>query len=79
MPLYYLTVIFSAIYGILSVIPYYLIWQIARELIVNGTSADKNKIVSYAVYIFASQIIGIIVSFSGLMASHLLAFRIEKI
>ena len=78
MPLYYLTVIFSAIYGILSVIPYYLIWQIARELIINGTSADKNKIVSYAIYIFISQIIGIIVSFSGLMASHLLAFRIEK-
>ncbi|MDO5716669.1 MAG: ABC transporter ATP-binding protein [Tissierellia bacterium] len=75
--LYYVTLITSALNGILSVIPYYFIWKILRELVVHFDSIDGHKIIWYGIYIFGSQVLGIIMNFSALLASHYMAFRVE--
>ncbi len=76
--LYFLVIIASAVYGVMSVAPYYFIWKLAVHIAENFSSPDLDTVVRYALYIGISQIIGIGMNFASLLSSHILAFRIEK-
>lgn len=77
---FYTTLLFSAIYGLSSILPYYFIWKIINALVRGAISQslDTSLIVHYALWIVASQLIGLIVYFIALASSHILAFRVEK-
>lgn len=75
MTFYYITIICGIISGAAAVIPYYLIWKTVSLLFENQHKADIG---SYALYIFITQVIGLISGFLALLASHVMAFRVEK-
>ncbi len=65
----------SAISAILSVIPFYYIWLIAKEAMGAG---DTELMISYGWLALAFALISILVYIIALMLSHLAAFRISK-
>ena len=67
----------SSFSGIVAVIPYYFVWKIAMELITSD-QVNIRLIKTYALWIFISQVIGILTGLLSQAFSHLLAFRVEK-
>ncbi|MDO5718915.1 MAG: ABC transporter ATP-binding protein [Tissierellia bacterium] len=76
--LYYLTFLMSAISGITQIIPFYFLYKLIREIVFSDGGLDKSLLINYVLMIFVSQIAGVICNFVALLASHILAFRVEK-
>ena len=74
---YPLSILISSFSGIVAVIPYYFVWKIAMELITSD-HVNIRLIKTYALWIFISQVIGILTGLLSQAFSHLLAFRVEK-
>lgn len=74
---YPLSILVSIFSGIVTIAPYYFVWKISMELILAG-HLNIRLIKTYALYIFISQVIGILTSLLSQYFSHILAFRVEK-
>lgn len=70
----YLAVIFSVITAVLTIIPYYYLWNFLREFFV---VESLGKAMDYAVTIVALLIVYVVVYLTALWMSHLLGFRLE--
>lgn len=67
----------SAINGLLSLIPYVLLWLVVRTLITTGGCMSGSKVLDYAIAAFVISIVHVLIYFAALMLSHLAAFRLE--
>ncbi len=72
-----LSLILSGLSAILNIVPFVLIWYIARDLLLNAQSIDASSVSTYAWLAFASAMAGVIIYFLALMSSHLAAFHVE--
>ncbi len=68
----------SALSGLAGILPFILIWLIVKELLNTGSDTLGGNIVTYAWWAAGSAIVGVILYFAALMASHLAAFRVES-
>lgn len=75
--LYYVTLLTSAISGGMQVIPFYLVYRLIAEFILSDLTMGMDRVIQYAIYIFVTQVIGVLANFAALYASHVLAFRVE--
>lgn len=75
---YILSMIFSMIAGVLSIIPLFLLYLLIKEFIFNKFSLSVDIVTKYAIWILLSQIVAIIVTFLSGIFSHNVAFRVEK-
>ncbi|MDO5715538.1 MAG: ABC transporter ATP-binding protein [Tissierellia bacterium] len=73
--LYYLTFVASAVSGIMQVIPLYIVYELLKEFIQNTMTMER--VIQFAIYIFITQVVGVLGNFGALLASHYLAFRVE--
>ncbi|MCR5312259.1 MAG: ABC transporter ATP-binding protein/permease [Bacteroidaceae bacterium] len=67
----------SAVNGLLTLIPYILLWLVVRTLIISGGDVSDPKVKDYALWAFLISIVDLILYFVALMLSHLTAFRME--
>lgn len=65
----------SALSAVLSVVPFYFIWQIAREALGPG---DTDLMIGYGCWALGFTLLSIAVYIVSLMLSHFAAFRISK-
>ena len=72
-----LSMLVSALSALAGMIPFVLIWLIVRELFA-GIPASSPQIVTYAWWAAGVAVAGVILYFSALMLSHLMAFRVES-
>ena len=72
-----LSLILSGISAVLNILPFVLVWYIARDILQAPQSVDIARISTYAWYAFACAVGGIILYFLSLMSSHLAAFHVE--
>ena len=72
----FLGLVLSAVAMILGMVPYVLIWLVARDLIAVAPEWTKVTAISgYGWMAFAFSVIGILVYFAALMCTHLAAFK----
>ncbi|WP_353097756.1 ABC transporter ATP-binding protein [Tissierella praeacuta] len=69
-----LSVVFSVITAVLTIVPYYYLWNFLREFFV---AESLGKAMDYAVTIVALLIVYVVVYLVALWMSHLLGFRVE--
>ncbi|BES64650.1 ABC transporter ATP-binding protein [Gottschalkiaceae bacterium SANA] len=69
--------VLSGLSAILNMIPFVLVWYIAREILSNPAGNQLSSVGTYAWLALASAIAGVVVYFLALMCSHLAAFRVE--
>jgi ATP-binding cassette subfamily B protein len=69
--------ILSATSALISMVPYILIWLIARELLIFQTESSQELIISYAWWAMLAAIGSTLIYFLALTLSHLAAFRVE--
>jgi ATP-binding cassette subfamily B protein len=67
----------SGLSAILNILPFVLVWFIARSLLDQTISMEAKQISWYAWLAFMFAVTGVIVYFLSLMSSHLAAFRVE--
>ncbi|GAD07137.1 ABC transporter ATP-binding protein [Porphyromonas crevioricanis] len=67
----------SAMNGLVSLLPFILIWFIVRELLSGRGLADSSLVKTYAWWAVGVSVIAILLYFCSLMLSHLVAFRVE--
>ncbi|MDK2935704.1 MAG: ATP-binding cassette, subfamily bacterial IrtA/YbtP [Eubacteriaceae bacterium] len=67
----------SGLSAILNILPFVLVWFIARGLLDQTISMEAKQISWYAWLAFMFAVTGVIVYFLSLMSSHLAAFRVE--
>lgn len=72
-----LSLVLSGISAMLNILPYVMVWYIAREILNAPQAINMSNVSFYAWLAFASAIGGIVVYFLALMSSHLAAFRVE--
>ena len=72
-----LALVLSALSAILNIVPFVLVWYIARDILSAPQAIDVTNISTYAWLAFASALGGILIYFCALMSSHLAAFRVE--
>lgn len=72
-----ISLILSGISAVMNIIPFVLVWYIARELLGASQQVQVSNISFYAWIAFASAAGGIIIYFLALLSSHLAAFRVE--
>ena len=72
-----LALVLSGISAVLNILPYVLVWYIARDILSSSQDIDISNISFYAWLAFASAMGGIVVYFCALLSSHLAAFRVE--
>ncbi|MDO5714420.1 MAG: ABC transporter ATP-binding protein [Tissierellia bacterium] len=75
--LYGVTLVTSGLAGIMQVIPFYLVYKLIEELLLQNMNLGMERVREYAIYIFVTQVMGILANFGALYASHSLAFRVE--
>ncbi|MDO5755360.1 MAG: ABC transporter ATP-binding protein [Tissierellia bacterium] len=75
---YILSLITSAIAGILSILPFLFIYNLLRHFALSNFSIDQEILYKNIWAIFISQIAAVVFTFLGLFFSHSLAFRVEK-
>lgn len=73
-----LSMIFSTLSTILSILPYIFIWLIAKEIILSHNDFEHSSINQYGWYAVISAIISVLLYFLSLTLSHLAAFHVEK-
>lgn len=72
-----LSLVLSGISTILNIVPFVLVWYIARDILSASQSIEISNISFYAWLAFGSAIGGIVIYFLALLSSHLAAFRVE--
>lgn len=72
-----IALILSGLSAVLNIIPFVLVWYIAREILMSPNTLNLSNVNSLAWWAFASAIAGVVVYFGALMSSHLAAFHVE--
>ena len=72
-----LSLALSGLSAALNIVPFVLVWYIARDILSSPQQVDISSIGFYAWMAFASAIAALLVYFCALMSSHLAAFRVE--
>ena len=72
-----ISLVLSAINGLLALVPALFVWLIVRTLIGSGGTPEGTAVNQYAWWAFAVAALSIVLYFVALMLSHLAAFRVE--
>lgn len=72
-----LSLVLSGLSAVLNMIPFVLIWYIAREVLSNPEISTIENIGRYAWMALGFAVASVVVYFGALMSSHLAAFRVE--
>lgn len=72
-----LSLVMSALNGIVSLLPYIFVWLIVRTLLETGGIARDTPVNTYAWAAVVAAITSLLIYFVSLMLSHLAAFRVE--
>ncbi len=72
-----ISLVLSGLSAALNIVPFALVWYIARDILSASQAIDVSNINFYAWLAFACAIGGIAIYFCALMSSHLAAFRVE--
>lgn len=67
----------SAVNGLLSLLPFILLWLVVRTLLMANGDFSETPLWSYAFAALAVSILNVLLYFLALMLSHLAAFRVE--
>src|SRR3712207_5955002 len=67
----------SALNGLLSLVPFILLWLVVRTLLTAEGDLAGTPLWDYALAAFAVSIVNVLLYFVALMLSHLAAFRVE--
>jgi len=67
----------SAINGLLSLVPFVLLWLVVRTLLTAESSLTDAPVWDYALAAFIVSVVNVLLYFAALMFSHLAAFRVE--
>ena len=67
----------SMLSSIANLLPFIFIWLIIRELLTTHSGITQSKVYDYAFWAVLSALVGLILYYIALMASHLSAFRVE--
>ena len=67
----------SAVNGLLSLVPFILLWLVVRTLLTAQGDLADTSLWDYALAAFVVSVANILLYFLALMLSHLAAFRIE--
>jgi len=71
------SLVISAVNGLLSLVPFILLWLVVRTLISTGGDMSDPRVLDYALAAFVISIVDVLLYFAALMLSHLAAFRVE--
>lgn len=71
------SIVLSAVHGLLSLVPFVCLWLVVRTLLTSQANLSSSPIWHYAVTAFVVAVISLLVYFSALTLSHLVAFRLE--
>ncbi len=72
-----MSLVLSALNGLLALVPAVLVWLIVRTLINSGGTPEGTAVNQYAWWAFATAVLSIVLYFVALVLSHLAAFRVE--
>jgi ATP-binding cassette subfamily B protein len=72
-----LSLVLSALNGLLALVPAVLVWFIVRTLINSGGTPEGTAVYQYAWWAFVAAVFSVLLYFVALMLSHLAAFRVE--
>lgn len=67
----------SAVNGLLSLVPFILLWLVVRTLLIAKGNLSSTPLIDYALWAFIISVANVLLYFLALMLSHLAAFRIE--
>lgn len=76
-PLLPLSVFLSAVNGLLSLVPFVLLWLVVRTLLTADGNMADTPVWDYAWAALIVSVVSLLVSFASGMLSHLAAFRVE--
>lgn len=71
------SVTLSAVNGLLSLVPFILLWLVVRTLLIAKGNLSNTPLIDYALWAFVISVANVLLYFLALMLSHLAAFRIE--
>ena len=71
------SIVLSVLNGLLSLVPYILVWLIVRTLLMSDGNIANTPIFGYAIATLIVSVFCVLLYFVALMLSHLAAFRIE--
>ena len=71
------SVALSAVNGLLSLVPFILLWLVVRTLLIARGNLSNTPLIDYALWAFVISVASVLLYFLALMLSHLAAFRIE--
>lgn len=71
------SVALSAVNGLLSLVPFILLWLVVRTLLIAKGNLSNTPLIDYALWAFVISVANVLLYFLALMLSHLAAFRIE--
>lgn len=71
------SVALSAVNGLLSLVPFVLLWLVVRTLLIAKGNLSNTPLIDYALWAFVISVANVLLYFLALMLSHLAAFRIE--
>ena len=76
-PLLPCSIALSAVHGLLSLVPYILLWLVVKTLLTAQGDLSETPIWDYALAAFIISVVDILLYFGAGMMSHLVAFRLE--
>ena len=71
------SVALSAVNGLLSLVPFVLLWLVVRTLLIAKGNLSNTPLIDYALWAFLISVANVLLYFLAVMLSHLAAFRIE--
>lgn len=71
------SLVLSGLNGLVSLVPFVLIWLIVRTLLGGGDAFEDNRVFVYAWWAVGIATVGVLTYFLSLSLSHLAAFRVE--
>lgn len=71
------SVALSAVNGLLSLVPFILLWLVVRTLLIAKGNLSNTPLIDYALWAFVISVANVLLYFLALTLSHLAAFRIE--
>ena len=71
------SVALSAVNGLLSLVPFILLWLVVRTLLIARGNLSNTPLIDYVLWAFVISVANVLLYFLALMLSHLAAFRIE--
>ncbi len=74
-PLFTLSLLSSALYGLVSLAPFVLIWFVVRSVLTHNEI--EGSVYHYAFWVMGLTVLSILLYFLALMLSHFSAFRVE--